>query len=43
METNFNRRNFLKNTATAGLALSILPSNVMGGVGRVSPAFRKTF
>ena len=37
MKTNFNRRDFLKNTATAGIALTVVPSNVLGGVGRVSP------
>jgi hypothetical protein len=35
---DLTRRDFIKNTATAGLALTVVPAQVLGGVGRVAPS-----
>lgn len=35
---DLSRRNFIKNTASAGLAFTIIPAKVLGGPGRVAPS-----
>jgi hypothetical protein len=37
-KNDLSRRNFIKNTASAGIALSVVPAHVMGGAGRVAPS-----
>lgn len=37
-ENNLHRREFIKNTATSAIGLSILPSFVLGAPGRISPS-----
>ena len=40
MSTTINRRKFIENSATAALAFTILPRQVLGGRGRVTPGDR---
>lgn len=37
-KNDLSRRHFIKNTASAGLAFSVIPSHVIGGTGRVAPS-----
>jgi len=36
-KNDLSRRNFIKNTASAGLALSVVPAHVLGSAGRIAP------
>jgi len=37
-KNDLTRRRFIKNTASAGLAISVVPAHVLGGSGRVAPS-----
>ena len=37
---DLNRRDFIKKTAASGIALSIIPSHVLGGSGKIAPSDR---
>ena len=37
-ENDLNRRSFIKNTVSAGVALGVVPAHVLGGSGRVAPS-----
>jgi myo-inositol 2-dehydrogenase / D-chiro-inositol 1-dehydrogenase len=41
-EDNLGRRNFIKKTATAAIALTIVPRNVLGGKGYLAPSDQLT-
>ncbi len=37
-DSDLNRRTFIKNTVSAGVALSVVPAHVLGGPGRIAPS-----
>lgn len=36
-QKQLNRRDFIKNTTTSGMAINIIPAHVLGGSGRIAP------